>query len=103
MVLKQENSRHDCKVNFFSLIPVLNINGNLVQLSGAAQATTNATVTQPAVTSPATTVVPQTAIATAAAPNQLAMTNGNIVMVRNPADVRNIINPNFSCKHFSPN
>lgn len=71
---------------------MLNINGNLVQLSGTAQATTNATVTQPTVTSPTPTVVPQTAIATAAPPNQLAMTNGNIVMVRNAADVRNIIN-----------
>lgn len=67
---------------------VLNINGNLVQLSGAPQATTNATVTQPAVTSPTQTVVPQTALASAS--NQLAMANGNIVMVRNTSDVRNV-------------
>lgn len=64
----------------------------MVQLSGTAQATTNGSVTQPTVTSPTPTVVPQTALATAGAPNQLAMTNGNIVMVRNATDVRNIIN-----------
>lgn len=69
-------------------VAVLNINGNLVQLSGAPQATTNATVTQSAVTSPTQTVVPQSALASAA-PNQLAMANGNIVMVRNTSDVRN--------------
>lgn len=72
---------------------MLNINGNLVQISGTPQATTT-TNTQPAaaaVTSPATqTVVPQTL--TTAAPNQLAMANGNLVMVRNATDVRNTIN-----------
>lgn len=51
---------------------VLNINGNLVQL--ASQATTNATPSP----SP-TTVVPQSTISTT--PNQLAMSNGNIVMM----------------------
>lgn len=58
-----------------------------MQLSNAAQATATA-VTQPTVTSPTTqTVVPQATLATAA-PNQLAMANGNIVMVRNPTEVR---------------
>ncbi|KAF5294895.1 hypothetical protein FQR65_LT10693 [Abscondita terminalis] len=51
---------------------VLNINGNLVQLAG--QATTNATPSQ----SP-TTVVPQPTISTT--PNQLTMSNGNVVMM----------------------
>lgn len=68
---------------------VLNINGNLVQLTTNPQAASTAAVTQPTVTSPTPTVVPQTAIATAAAPNQLAMANGNLVMVRNSSDVRN--------------
>lgn len=74
--------------NYWNVI-VLNINGNLVQLTTNPQATTTATVSQPAVTSPTPTVVPQSAIATAAAPNQLAMANGNLVMVRNSSDVRN--------------
>lgn len=75
------------------MFSVININGNLVQLSGTPQATTTATVAQPTVTSPAApTVVPQTTISTTA-PNQLAMANGNIVMVRNNTDVRNSINP----------
>ncbi|KAF5280151.1 hypothetical protein FQA39_LY18127 [Lamprigera yunnana] len=51
---------------------VLNINGNLVQLTG--QATNNATPSQ----SP-TTVVPQSTISNT--PNQIAMSNGNIVMM----------------------
>ncbi|CAH1174285.1 unnamed protein product [Phaedon cochleariae] len=59
---------------------VLNINGNLVQISGAAQATPGG-VAQTTVTSPTAQVVPQTL--TAASPNQLAMANGNLVMVRN--------------------
>lgn len=50
---------------------VLNINGNLVQLTGQTQ--TSATPSQ----SP-TTVVPQSTITT---PNQIAMSNGNIVMM----------------------
>ncbi|KAK9712195.1 CCAAT-binding transcription factor (CBF-B/NF-YA) subunit B [Popillia japonica] len=66
---------------------VLNINGNLVQLTTNPQAATAGPVTQPAVTSPTPTVVPQTAIATAGAPNQLAMSNGNLVMVRNSSDM----------------
>ncbi|XP_030745546.1 nuclear transcription factor Y subunit alpha isoform X2 [Sitophilus oryzae] len=55
---------------------VLNINGNLVQIANAPQPTTTQTVAQPTVTSPtAPTVVQQ-------APNgQLAMANGNLVMM----------------------
>jgi nuclear transcription factor Y alpha len=70
---------------------VLNINGSLVQIaSSPPAATTTTAVAQPAVTSPTQTVVPQT-IATASG-NQLTMANGNLVMVRNASDVRNIIN-----------
>ncbi|XP_018563745.1 nuclear transcription factor Y subunit alpha isoform X2 [Anoplophora glabripennis] len=60
---------------------VLNINGNLVQIAGAPQAaTTNNTVTQTTVASPTSQqVVPQTL--TTVSPNQLAMANGNIVMM----------------------
>lgn len=77
---------------------MLNINGNLVQLTSAPQQA--ATVTQPAVTSPAPAVVPQaTATLATTAPNQLAMTNGNIVMVRNAPDVRNTINTYFVLKY----
>ncbi|CAG9770680.1 unnamed protein product [Ceutorhynchus assimilis] len=53
---------------------VLNINGNLVQISNAQQATTAQNATQ------ATTVVQQ-------APSGLAMANGNLVMVRNQSDM----------------
>ncbi|XP_049825499.1 nuclear transcription factor Y subunit alpha isoform X2 [Aethina tumida] len=60
---------------------VLNINGNLVQITGASPTTATAsTAVQPTVSSPTTqTVVPQTI--TTATPNQLAMANGNLVMV----------------------
>lgn len=62
-----------------------------MQLSGAPQATTTTAVSQSAVTSPTQTVVQQSALASQAG-NQLAMANGNIVMVRNASDVRNVIN-----------
>lgn len=72
---------------------VLNINGNLVQIAGTAQATTansavaQATAAQQTTQSPqAATVVPQT-ITSTGAPTQLAMANGNLVMVRNSPDV----------------
>lgn len=71
----------------------MNINGSLVQIASspqAAAATTTAAVAQPAVTSPTQTVVPQIQ----ASGNQLTMANGNLVMVRNASDVRNIINTN---------
>nr|XP_023030162.1 nuclear transcription factor Y subunit alpha [Leptinotarsa decemlineata] len=55
---------------------VVNINGNLVV---AAQAATSNGVTQTTVTSPTTQVVNQTL--TTASPNQLAMANGNLVMM----------------------
>ncbi|KAJ8984612.1 hypothetical protein NQ317_006074 [Molorchus minor] len=60
---------------------VLNINGNLVQIAGTPQAaTTNSTVAQTTVASPTSQpVVPQT-LATGS-PNQLAMANGNLVMM----------------------
>ncbi|XP_060532098.1 nuclear transcription factor Y subunit alpha isoform X2 [Cylas formicarius] len=68
---------------------VLNINGNLVQIASAAQpAASGASVAQTTVSSPTAsqTVVPQTLAATS--PNgQLAMANGNLVMVRNAADM----------------
>ncbi|KAJ8963917.1 hypothetical protein NQ314_005245 [Rhamnusium bicolor] len=66
---------------------VLNINGNLVQIGGTPQtATANSTVAQTTVASPTTQqVVPQTL--TTGSPNQLAMANGNLVMVRNTADM----------------
>ncbi|KAL3267044.1 hypothetical protein HHI36_011186 [Cryptolaemus montrouzieri] len=54
---------------------VLNINGNLVQIQGAPQATVS---TQPQ--SPTTQTVVQPAI-TSTSPNQLAMANGNLVMM----------------------
>jgi hypothetical protein len=83
------------RLNFslYDIVPilVLNINGSLVQIaSSPPAATTTTAVAQPAVTSPTQTVVPQT-IATASG-NQLTMANGNLVMVRNASDVRNIIN-----------
>ncbi|XP_044747706.1 nuclear transcription factor Y subunit alpha [Coccinella septempunctata] len=56
---------------------VLNINGSLVQIQGAPQASVS---TQPQ--SPTTQTVVQPAI-TNTSPNQLAMANGNLVMVRN--------------------
>ncbi|KAJ8949717.1 hypothetical protein NQ318_013586 [Aromia moschata] len=60
---------------------VLNINGNLVQIAGAPQAATaNTTVAQTAVASPTSQpVVPQTL--TTGSPNQIAMANGNLVMM----------------------
>lgn len=65
---------------------MLNINGNLVQIQGAPQATVS---TQPQ--SPTTQTVVQPTI-TNTSPNQLAMANGNLVMVRNNmSDVSNII------------
>ncbi|CAG9831500.1 unnamed protein product [Diabrotica balteata] len=65
---------------------VLNINGNLVQIAGTAQAATTNGVTQTTVASPTSQVVPQTLTASTS-PNQLAMANGNLVMVRNAADM----------------
>lgn len=65
---------------------VLNINGNLVQIAGTAQQATTNGMAQTTVTSPTSQVVPQTL--TTASPNQLAMANGNLVMVRNATDVR---------------
>ncbi|KAK9870984.1 hypothetical protein WA026_009944 [Henosepilachna vigintioctopunctata] len=59
---------------------VLNINGNLVQIQGAHQAVS----TQPQ--SPTTQAVVQPAI-TSTSPNQLAMANGNLVMVRNMSEM----------------
>ncbi|XP_056648093.1 nuclear transcription factor Y subunit alpha isoform X2 [Diorhabda carinulata] len=58
---------------------VININGNLVQIAGTTQATTNG-VAQTTVASPTSQVVPQTLTA-ATSPNQLAMANGNLVMM----------------------
>ncbi|XP_018321835.1 nuclear transcription factor Y subunit alpha isoform X2 [Agrilus planipennis] len=55
---------------------VLNINGSLVQLASSAQPSTAGN----SQTTAASAVVPQT-IAAAAAPNQIAMSNGNIVMM----------------------
>lgn len=72
---------------------VININGNLLQIANTGQTVTNAnTVQQAAVNTAATTVVPQAAtlantVTTSA--NQLGVSNGNIVMVRNNTDVRN--------------
>ncbi|EFA01850.1 nuclear transcription factor Y subunit alpha isoform X1 [Tribolium castaneum] len=63
---------------------VLNINGSLVQIASSPPAAATTTVAQPAVTSPSQTVVPQIA---AASGNQLTMANGNLVMVRNAADM----------------
>ncbi|KAG5872101.1 hypothetical protein JTB14_031043 [Gonioctena quinquepunctata] len=57
---------------------VLNINGNLVQIAGTAQATTS-NGAQTTVTSSPTQVVNQTI--SAGSPNQLAMSNGNLVMM----------------------
>lgn len=70
---------------------MLNINGNLVQIAGAPQAAaTNTTVAQTTVASPTSQqVVPQTL--TTVSPNQLAMANGNLVMVRSATDVRNTL------------
>lgn len=65
----------------------MNINGNLVQIATSQPTTATAAVAQPAVSSPNQTVVPQT-ITTSG--NQLTMANGNLVMVRNTPDVRNI-------------
>ncbi|XP_028141573.1 nuclear transcription factor Y subunit alpha isoform X2 [Diabrotica virgifera virgifera] len=59
---------------------VLNINGNLVQIAGTAQAATTNGVTQTTVASPTSQVVPQTLTASTS-PNQLAMANGNLVMM----------------------
>ncbi|KAJ8919331.1 hypothetical protein NQ315_003915, partial [Exocentrus adspersus] len=65
---------------------VLNINGNLVQIGGTPQAATaNSTVAQTTVASPTSQVVPQTL--TTVSPNQLAMANGNLVMVRSASDM----------------
>lgn len=79
------------KVLTFIFFAVLNINGNLVQIAGAPQAaTTNNAVAQTTVASPTSQqVVPQTL--TTVSPNQLAMANGNIVMVRSATDVRNTL------------
>ncbi|CAH0561367.1 unnamed protein product [Brassicogethes aeneus] len=60
---------------------VLNINGNLVQITGSPQAAQAAAqIQQQATASPTTQTVVQQ-------PNQLAMANGNLVMVRNSADM----------------
>lgn len=66
---------------------VLNINGNLVQIHGVPQGAVSTTVAQPSATSPTTqTVVQPTAAISSTTPNQVAMANGNLVMVRNPND-----------------
>lgn len=70
----------------YIFVSVLNINGNLVQIASTPQAAP-ATAASTTVASPTSQVLPQTL--TAGSPNQLAMANGNLVMVRNVSEVCN--------------
>lgn len=80
---------------------VLNINGNIVQIANTGQSVTNSNNVGQATavnTASAATVVPQATLATNAvttSPNSIAgVSNGNIVMVRNNAEVRALF-PHF--------
>lgn len=67
---------------------VININGNLVQIAGTNQTTTNSIAQNTAATVVQAGAQTITTAAAASQPAQLSPNNTNIVMVRNATDVR---------------